>query len=104
MDSYTATGIAEGFIEADSEDQLIEANKAIYNAMDGKANWNGEWHLVASIPEALYISLLCHSIGDIILYYEVVKVEAVAADGVPVHSSVVATAVVVYPPAPNAAV
>ena len=25
MDSYTATGIAEGFIEADSEDQLIEA-------------------------------------------------------------------------------
>lgn len=25
MDSYTATGIAEGFIEADSEDQVIEA-------------------------------------------------------------------------------
>jgi hypothetical protein len=25
MDSYTATGIAEGFIEADSQDQVIEA-------------------------------------------------------------------------------
>lgn len=25
MDSYTATGIAEGFIEADSEAQIIEA-------------------------------------------------------------------------------
>lgn len=25
MDSYTATGLAEGFIEADSEDQIIEA-------------------------------------------------------------------------------
>jgi hypothetical protein len=25
MDSYTATGIAEGFIEATSEDQVIEA-------------------------------------------------------------------------------
>jgi uncharacterized protein involved in copper resistance len=25
MDSFTATGIAEGFIEADSQDQVIEA-------------------------------------------------------------------------------
>lgn len=25
MNSYTATGIAEGFIEADSEEQIIEA-------------------------------------------------------------------------------
>jgi hypothetical protein len=25
MDSYTAVGIAEGFIEAESEDQVIEA-------------------------------------------------------------------------------
>ena len=25
MDSFTATGNAEGFIEADSEDQVIEA-------------------------------------------------------------------------------
>ncbi len=25
MDSYTATGIAEGFVEADSEEQVIEA-------------------------------------------------------------------------------
>ena len=25
MDDYTATGIAEGFIEADSEEQVIEA-------------------------------------------------------------------------------
>lgn len=25
MDSYTAVGIAEGFIEADSEEQVIEA-------------------------------------------------------------------------------
>jgi hypothetical protein len=36
---------------------VIEANKAIYNAVDGKANWNGEWHLVASIPEALYYKM-----------------------------------------------
>jgi len=36
---------------------VIEANKGIYNAMDGKANWNGEWHLVASIPEALYYKM-----------------------------------------------
>lgn len=25
MDDYTATGLAEGFIEADSEEQIIEA-------------------------------------------------------------------------------
>ena len=25
MDSYTATGLAEGFIEAESEDEIIEA-------------------------------------------------------------------------------
>lgn len=25
MDNYTATGLAEGFIEAESEDQVIEA-------------------------------------------------------------------------------
>ena len=25
MDNYTATGLAEGFIEADSEEQIIEA-------------------------------------------------------------------------------
>ena len=25
MDNYTATGLAEGFIHADSEDQLVEA-------------------------------------------------------------------------------
>lgn len=25
MDSFTATGIAEGFIEADTEDQVVEA-------------------------------------------------------------------------------
>lgn len=25
MDNYTATGIAEGFVEADSEEQVIEA-------------------------------------------------------------------------------
>lgn len=25
MDDYTATGLAEGFIDADSEDQIIEA-------------------------------------------------------------------------------
>lgn len=31
MDSYTATGIAEGFIEADSEDQVIEAWQTLIN-------------------------------------------------------------------------
>lgn len=25
MDSYTATGLAEGFIDADSEEQIVEA-------------------------------------------------------------------------------
>ena len=25
MDSYTATGIAEGFVEADSDEQVVEA-------------------------------------------------------------------------------
>jgi ribosomal protein L19E len=36
---------------------VIEANKAIYNAVDEKANWTGEWHLVASIPESLYYKM-----------------------------------------------
>jgi hypothetical protein len=31
MDSYQATGIAEGWIEADSEDQVIEAWQYIYD-------------------------------------------------------------------------
>ena len=31
MDSFTATGIAEGFIEADSEDQVIEAWQSLIN-------------------------------------------------------------------------
>jgi hypothetical protein len=31
MDSYTATGIAEGFIEADSEEQVIEAWQTLVN-------------------------------------------------------------------------
>jgi ribosomal protein L19E len=36
---------------------VIEANKAIYNAVDEKASWKGEWHLVASIPESLYYKM-----------------------------------------------
>ena len=31
MDAYTATGIAEGFIEADSEEQVIEAWQTLVN-------------------------------------------------------------------------
>ena len=31
MDSFTATGIAEGFIEADSEEQVIEAWQTLIN-------------------------------------------------------------------------
>ena len=31
MDSYTATGIAEGFIECESEDQYIEAWQYLIN-------------------------------------------------------------------------
>jgi hypothetical protein len=31
MDSYTATGIAEGFIEVDSEEQVIEAWQTLVN-------------------------------------------------------------------------
>lgn len=36
---------------------VIEANKADYAAIDNKANWKGEWHHVASIPESLYFKL-----------------------------------------------
>lgn len=31
MDIYTATGLAEGFIEADSEDQIIEAWQTLHD-------------------------------------------------------------------------
>ena len=31
MDSYTATGLAEGFIEAESEEQIIEAWQYLHN-------------------------------------------------------------------------
>jgi len=31
VDAYTATGIAEGFIEADSEEQVIEAWQTLVN-------------------------------------------------------------------------
>jgi hypothetical protein len=31
MDNYTATGLAEGFIEADDEDQVIEAWQHLIN-------------------------------------------------------------------------
>ena len=31
MDSYTAVGLAEGFIEADSEDEVIEAWQYLVN-------------------------------------------------------------------------
>ncbi len=36
---------------------VIEANKRDFAAIDNKANWTGEWHHVASIPEALYYKL-----------------------------------------------
>lgn len=32
MDSYTATGIAEGWIEADSEEQVIDAWQTLINS------------------------------------------------------------------------
>lgn len=32
MDSFTATGLAEGFIEAESEDQIIEAWQYLINS------------------------------------------------------------------------
>jgi len=31
MDNYTAIGLAEGFIEAESEDQIIEAWQYLHN-------------------------------------------------------------------------
>ena len=31
MDIFTATGLAEGFIEADSEDQIIEAWQTLHD-------------------------------------------------------------------------
>ena len=36
---------------------VIEANKRDFAAIDNKANWQGEWHHVASIPETLYYKL-----------------------------------------------
>ena len=36
---------------------VIEANKRDFAATDNKANWKGEWHHVASIPEAIYYKL-----------------------------------------------
>jgi hypothetical protein len=32
MDTYTATGIAEGWIDADSEDQIIEAWQLLHDS------------------------------------------------------------------------
>lgn len=36
---------------------VIEANKRDLAATDEKANWKGEWHHVASIPESLYYQM-----------------------------------------------
>jgi hypothetical protein len=36
---------------------VIEANKRDFAAVDNKANWKGEWHHVASIPESVYFQL-----------------------------------------------
>ena len=36
---------------------VVEANKRDFAAIDNKANWTGEWHHVASIPESLYYKL-----------------------------------------------
>lgn len=36
---------------------VVEANKRDFAAIDNKANWKGEWHHVASIPESLYYKL-----------------------------------------------
>lgn len=36
---------------------VVEANKRDFAAIDNKANWKGEWHHVASIPESLYFKL-----------------------------------------------
>ena len=36
---------------------VIEANKRDFAVTDNKANWKGEWHHVASIPESVYFQL-----------------------------------------------
>ena len=36
---------------------VIEANKRDFATIDNKANWKGEWHHVASIPETVYFQL-----------------------------------------------
>jgi hypothetical protein len=36
---------------------IIEENKQEFNQVDEKANWNGEWHKVASIPMSIYAQL-----------------------------------------------
>ncbi len=54
---------------------VIEANKAIYNAVDEKANWTGEWHLVASIPESLYYKMKAEG-----------KIQVKASKDIPEHA------------------
>jgi len=34
---------------------LVETNKAMFNAVDERANWKGDMHLVASIPMELFM-------------------------------------------------
>lgn len=34
---------------------LVETNKAMFNAVDERANWKGDMHLVASIPVELFM-------------------------------------------------
>ena len=36
---------------------IIESNKATYNAVDGKANWKGDIHRIGSVPLSIYYDL-----------------------------------------------
>lgn len=36
---------------------IAETTKASFNSTDERANWKGDWHLVASIPNSIYYDL-----------------------------------------------
>lgn len=43
---------------------LVEANKAAYNAVDERATWAGDWHRVASIPISVWFDLVRQGIAN----------------------------------------
>lgn len=61
MDNYTAVGIAEGFIEADDEDQQIEAWQHLIDT--GMVNMLQGWF--GRMAERLIDEGICTSAGEV---------------------------------------